>query len=420
MSKDGESIVRSGTDPSQQNPTAPVTERVLNVLDSEIENVRDAQTRQGWTSWGLVGGIIASLWLLSDELKSENLRIEIVAAAILIFTVLIDSLRWLIYLLWQGATPRTEPIRFRWSNEFFSGNELVFVIEILRSVGLLIVAWMLAPKWWLSLGALSVAYLWYLIMAILWLTLTLTEFPVRQGMTKKGLAFILLFVIPCFISFLSYLRLAPFPNAEVVGSYRTGGLLVAMSYLILSLGVVTKDSPVLQSLIGIRRNIAFNRVDINSAVTEAEIALSGMQVPDAIQRDIHLILVLVDRLNEATNNLINQVQTMQTHLPRAEDSQEVISAKLRILTTHRSTCQFVLTDRESSLKELNSKFQQLMKRRQRIQGVIPEASDFFNQLDSGMKTILEEADRRFAHYVEQANAYDKQLSAIKIPSDKRE
>lgn len=67
-----------------------------------------------------------------------------------------------------------------------------------------------------------------------------------------------------------------------------------------------------------------------------------------------------------------------------------------------STCQFILKGRESTLKELNSRFQQLMKRRQRIQGVIPEAADFFNQLDSGMKTILEDADRRFALYAEQA------------------
>lgn len=206
--------------------------------------------------------------------------------------------------------------------------------------------------------------------------------------------------------------MAPFPSAEVISSYRAGGLLVAITYLILSLGIVTKPSPVLESLIGIRRNIAFNRVDINSAVSQAEMALSGMQVPDAIQRDLHQILALVDRLNEATNNLIYQVQAMQTHLPKAEDSKDVTAAKIKILTTHRSTCESILRDRTSTLQELNSQFQRLMKRRQRIQGVIPEASEFFDQSDRGMKTILNEADQRFAHYVDQANQYDMQLDAV--------
>jgi len=419
MNKDDEITVKSGSDSGQQNPPAPLIERVLTVLDAEIENVRDTQTRHGWTSWGMVGGIIGSLWLLSDELKSGNLRVEIVALAVLIFSTLLDSLRWFAYLLWQGVTPKSEPVRFRWSNEFFSGNELVYVIEIFRSISLLLVAFVFAPRWWLPLSTLALAYVWYLIMAILWLILTRTEFAVRENLTKKGAAFILLFAVPCVISFFSYLSLAPFPKGEVISSYRAGGLLVAIGYLVLLLGIVTKDSPILHSLIGIRRNIAFNRVDVNSAVSQAEIALSGMQVPDAIQRDVHPILALVDRLNEATNNLIYQVQSMQTHLPKAEDRKDVVEAKLRILTTHRSTCEFVLRDRNSTLQELNSKFQQLMKRRQRIQAVIPEAADFFNQLDSGMKTILDEADQRFAYYVDQANTYDRGLSAINIADGKR-
>jgi hypothetical protein len=128
------------------------------------------------------------------------------------------------------------------------------------------------------------------------------------------------------------------------------------------------------------------------------------------------ILALVDTLNEGTNSLIYQVETMRTHLPRADDRADVVDAKLRILTTHRSTCEFILRGRNSTLQELNSKFQQLMRRRQRIQAVIPEASEFFNQLDSGMKTILDDVDRRFADYMDKANAYDKALGEIKIPA----
>jgi hypothetical protein len=170
-------------------------------------------------------------------------------------------------------------------------------------------------------------------------------------------------------------------------------------------------------LLDIRRNIVFNRADLSSAVSQAEIALKGMQVPDAIQRDVHPILALVDGLNEATHRLIDQVQTMRTHLPQADDGPEVFDAKLRILTTHRSTCEFILRERTSAMDDLNSRFQQLMRRRQRIQAVIPEASDFFNQLDSGMRTILGEADKKFNSYIAQANEYDKELNALTSPPD---
>lgn len=93
---------------------------------------------------------------------------------------------------------------------------------------------------------------------------------------------------------------------------------------------------------------------------------------------------------------------MQAHLPKRGDSEDTVSAKIKILTAHRNSARALLRDRASTLQELNSKFQQLMKRRQRIQGVMPETADFFNQLDTGMKTILEESDLRFNRYVEAA------------------
>ena len=116
----------------KQNPSAPREERVLKLLDSEIENVRDTETRHGWTSWGLIGAIIASLWLLSEEFKFGNLRLEVIATAVLIFSAFIDSLRWFAYLAWQVSAPKSEQVRFRWSNEFFSGSELTYFTEILR------------------------------------------------------------------------------------------------------------------------------------------------------------------------------------------------------------------------------------------------------------------------------------------------
>ncbi len=390
-------------------------ERTLRLLDSEIEHIRSAETQHGWTSWGLVGGIVGLLWLLSDELKSGNVNLEITVLAVLLFSTLIDSVRSLIYQLWQWKDPKNDPARLRWSNEFFSGSELVFVLEILRSVGMLIIAFLVAPKWWVSLLTLTIAYLWYLLLMISALVLTQTEFPIRQGFTKKGFAFILAFALPCLASFFLFLCLAPAPTGEVIASYRAGGVIVAISYLILSLAIVTRDSPILQSLIGARRNIVFNRVEINSAASQAEIALKGMEVTDAIQKDLPPILSLVERLNEDTNSLEYQVQTMQAHLPKKEDSQDTVSAKIRILTAHRNNAEALLRDRASTLQELNSKFQQLMRR---IQGVMPETADFFNQLDTGMKTILEESDVRFNRYVEAANKYDEELATITRAAEK--
>ena len=405
------STQNEGEDTSTKEASdATKIERTLRLLDSEIENTRSAQTQHGWTSWGLVAGIVGSLWLLSDELKSGSVVLEITALAVLLFSTLVDSVRWLIYQLWQWKDPKNDPARLRWSNEFFSGSELFFLLEILRSIGLLVVAFLLAPRWWVPLLTLTIAYVWFLIMGILWLILTQAEFPIRQGFTKKGFAFILAFVLPCIASFLLYLKLAPVPTGEAIASYRAGGLLVAICYLILSLAMVTRVSPILYSLIALRRNIVFNRVEINSAATQAEIALKGMQVPDAIQKDLLPILTLVERLDEDTNRLEYQVDTMQAHLPRNGDSEDTVSAKIGILTAHRNNIKVLLKDRDSTMEELNSKFQQLMKRRWRIQGVMPETADFFDQLNTGMKTILEKSDSRFNQYVEKANKYDEQLA----------
>src|SRR5688572_15390372 len=110
---------------------ASKVERTLGLLDAEIEYIRSAETQHGWTSWGLVAAIIGSLWLLSDELKSGNVNLEITALAVLLFSTLVDSVRWLIYQLWQWKDPKNDPARLRWSNEFLPGSELVLVLEIL-------------------------------------------------------------------------------------------------------------------------------------------------------------------------------------------------------------------------------------------------------------------------------------------------
>jgi hypothetical protein len=219
------------------------------------------------------------------------------------------------------------------------------------------------------------------------------------------------FIVPALASFLLYSTLAPPPVGDVVSSYRAGGIIVFISYLLLSLAMVTKDSSVLHSLIAIRRDITLDRVDPRSAASQAEIALKGMEVSDAIQKDVSPILSLVERLNKSTNDLISQVQTMRTHLPTSGDTQDTVSAKIEILVAHRGTCKGILTDRAATLTQLNSRFHQLMKRRQRIQAVMPEATDFFEQLDKGMKIILDESDLKFNEYQEQANKYDALLEA---------
>jgi hypothetical protein len=68
MSSPPDNLSQNKSDSTIEATQQPNTERVLSVLASEIENIRSSQTQQGWTSWGLVGGIIGALWLLSDEL----------------------------------------------------------------------------------------------------------------------------------------------------------------------------------------------------------------------------------------------------------------------------------------------------------------------------------------------------------------
>jgi hypothetical protein len=110
--------------------------------------------------------------------------------------------------------------------------------------------------------------------------------------------------------------------------------------------------------------------------------------------------------------LIFQVRTMQSHLPTAQDSKDVIQAKINILIAHRSTCESIVRDREAALEELTSRIKILFKRRWRIQSVVPEASDLFTQLDNGMNTILKDSDQRFESYRQLAIKYDEELKAI--------
>src|SRR2546430_1181687 len=163
----------------QQPTNSQTVERVLNVLDSEIGNIRNAQTQQGWTNWGLLVAIVGLLWLLTDELRTGTSQTEVVGALILIFSLLLDGVAWLLITISQLPPNSDDSVRFRWSREFFV-NRLVLLLHIAKCIALILIAFLVAPKWWLPLTALVLAYGLYALFALLVLVLSFVEFPYRE------------------------------------------------------------------------------------------------------------------------------------------------------------------------------------------------------------------------------------------------
>jgi hypothetical protein len=275
---------------------------LIQLLEFEINQIRAEETRPGWTVWALLGGLASAFWLLTLEIEKSSISLINIALLFLLFSLIYDCIDLIQFVIMPSAPNKASGFRYYLPRVNLSQSRLSFLVEIMRLIILIAIA-----AWLRQVIGHPYAYAVYLLYGIIALScvfglgLSLLNFPLPYSLPSGDRVTSGLYVFSLLVSMFALVGLFRVlaSGAVVVSAsdYRIGGLGLTIILLLRVLSKGQVKTPLLRTLVEIRRELAFGRMDLDSAQRQTEIALMGMTVSDVFQDDIAKILEDWERLN---------------------------------------------------------------------------------------------------------------------------
>lgn len=282
----------------------------INYLTQEIDEFRNERRRPGWTTWAICVSFATTAWFFLHELDIESFPLLNIARLILIVSFFVDLFRTITSI--NISSSPQYPNRFNLAKQLLGSTRFLMLVFLLYRMVLLYFIWLLLPS-----VEFSVSVTAYLINAFFsvftFIALLFSYFPIP--FPKKPQAKITPFLdigisigsIYCIIYYLN----PSFYSSIMPSEIRLAGLLVVMGYLIFLYIGSSSEIPLLSSLVNIRREVALNRMDLNEAIKQTDLVLSGLQVSDLFEEEIQQILQLNEGANTEINKLVHNLEILE-------------------------------------------------------------------------------------------------------------
>jgi hypothetical protein len=388
-------------------------EDLVRLLEFEINHIRTEEARPGWSTWALIAGLATMLWLLSHELQESKPDIDHTLLVFLLVSITYDALK--IFSKFLKDIPVGKG-RFVTIRAQLSPGRSRLMVDAARNVALIAIAVHLRGSLGRAAEILIVLYYGFDTLAdLLGLLLSYTDFTVpKQPQTPRlamnvrigGLA------LGCFAALGSAFAFSNFkmpPQPEL----RLGGLLFAIGIVVLLVTRSQPKTPLLETLVQIRRAVGLGQLDLDSARRQVDIALEGMNVSDVLQSRLVSLLADLERsgvhLETAANEVNAFALTMKTssqpltqtgqlvpvikqsvnhHLEEAKAGFDSFNSKLRVFQTRVHTYDVLSPSSRPSLlslrKSLDEAVAAFQSKRARLMNTMAEFETMTKRVKSPM------------------------------------
>jgi hypothetical protein len=341
---------------------------LIRIIERDIDEIKAGDTKSGWTSWAIIGGIAGALLLLFGETRklqtfpTEEVKL-IGLAGLLLYQIAVLSHR-----AFNLTLPVARPGRIKWTKEANFPYVPTWVYKLLIFLVSIVVTFTLTLPSWVKTIALSTWGLWAL------LTITILVFSFRKqaignNKVSKKSGFVMFLVLLTF-SVLSLLLLGnriQFPIGEAATlPYILAGLIIATVLLIENLISTLAPSRLLTNLQDLRDDIIFLRVEIDEALQRYQVLTEGETLPDALKEDLSEVLSYVDVIEYAHSNMNTLLEKMIKGLPVSTDSEEVVKQKQQQLrldkdsySLHNARCSDISGPFKAKLLQLSKRISEL-------------------------------------------------------------
>lgn len=372
--------------PADRGDTEPTVSRseLLDLLNTEIRDCFDKQSRQGWTTWALAGAIGALGWLLIGRLESGAFSWAKTFRILLTIEVFYLSASLLKYAFWPAASQGRSG-RFRYYDEYLLS---ITLLALLYCIGLMAIAFIFSAElWWIHVLVVEVFFFLVALICILGVIVRLYRIPLEFATgppdwpTKIVISAL---TLPVIVSGAMYaLRITGFQFDDL----RIAILIAAIADLASRLTKSLQGAATVQTLSAIRRELALGRIDVRAAANQTEIALAGMGVGDVLQEEVRAFLDAIGKINAAFDDAITRIGAVLSDVPQPE--QTWTTEKATVARTVLDVCE---ERTKNAFKDYDTVKERLSKLRSRIRWVGRKTEESSRGVDEVYKTIYNALD----------------------------
>jgi hypothetical protein len=293
---------------------------LLAIIDWEINARKEESQRPGWTKWAIFGALATVAWVFLNSLGAQVVSWPTVTAYVACLWMLIDLLGRCGSLI-GNRTRLSQTLLLKTS--YLASSRTQLVLQLLRSVFLLIaVLTILTFTWKPSMVAAAV---WYGLGSLVFLVLTVMSFgqqPIaiphdtgRRGWLR------LTHLVPIGLLAIAVVRgptstLTSALTGTTLLELRLACLLVVACYLAYLALRDAADVPLLNELVSLRRNLAMERIDVESARKQLDLTMSGLRISDVMQKGVSRVIQYSEELSVSVEQATKTLSTLDSVMHR--------------------------------------------------------------------------------------------------------
>lgn len=274
---------------------------LLGAIDKEIELQVLFQQKPGWTPWVLVVAVGAVAWQAIADWNPSFAPSQVMLIC-LTASVLFDSIVELHRLSAIESDWNKSPTRFSRMNLSFGGLRPSVTASTMRSLALLLAAFMVTPYPGYARPMLVVFYGTNSLLGVAGIFLSLLRLPIAVDKSPMWIKLALapLLALPGFVG--AWILTAGIVHdfaASSLPNIKEGVLLAVFLALVPKLAKEMQPLSVTTGLIRLRREVAFGKVPTDEARAAADRIVSGLLAEDVLEEDFSALVVSIAEQHRA-------------------------------------------------------------------------------------------------------------------------
>lgn len=349
-------------------------------LDAEINNLRSDIQRPGWTKWAILGSVATLTWLLLSQIELGTYSLRNVISLLLVFSLV----GWFSAI--ASSTLDVPGSKYDLKSRFLhmdslAKNRLVFVLFVGQLTFLIFVV----TRFYQDVGALTTAIalsllLFLLLVIILPFVMVHIKYPLpinRNNTRRDNASLVTLLALSAIVAwrYIDFLRIQP--SAVTVADVRLALLIAGIFGLIYMLANVPRGNLMLDSLIMTRRQFALDKINLDMAIVQTDIALFGLRAYDVLEEYVGDLLSLYREASKELQKSLRYLDDIEILYSENRSQQEDQSSLARPMLLSILSSQEIV---EEILSNSIPKALQPLKRRISWMSTQVEMSDAVDEL----------------------------------------
>ncbi|MFC1900744.1 hypothetical protein ACFLYN_04035 [Chloroflexota bacterium] len=292
-------------------------QELINYLNSEIINLENEIQRPGWSRWAIVGGLSTLVWLLLNYLSNNSFSFSNISLFILLIFIIefIYSRLSTLFVQENRVKNRFLPA------DLFSRNILPMILSLTQLIAMVIISFTIPS----SNGQFGVIFsrIYFIFLsfcALLAMVFVGYKYPIPTHISKKRRKIVIGLIDLTFFSIIlwqyTYVLLSYY--SVNVTDIRIALIISAIYYLLSTLLRSKRGTFTLNSLILTRRELALGQIDLETAVSSTDIALSGHRIIDIFEEYISDLISLYREASSEMDKILVQFSILEKLYSKSE------------------------------------------------------------------------------------------------------